>query len=175
MMRLDAMILVFWILSFKPAFSLSCFTFIKRVFSPSLLSINRLVLPAYLRSLIDAFELLEKTLESPLDYKEIQPVHPKGNQSWIVIGRTDAEAETPILWLHDDWLIGKVPDAGKDWRREEKRTTEDEMVGWHHSLNGHGFGWTPGVGDGLGGLACCGSWGCKESDRTEKLNWTDIG
>ena len=106
-MGLDAMILVFWILSFKPAFSLSCFTFIKRVFSPSLLSINRLVLPAYLRSLIDAFELLEKTLESPLDYKEIQPVHPKGNQSWIFFGRTDAEAETPILWPPDaeNWFI----------------------------------------------------------------------
>ena len=89
------------------------------------------------RQRIDLFAtVLEKTLESPLDYKEIQPVHPKGNQSWIVIGRTDAEAETPILWLHDDWLIGKVPDAGKDWRREEKRTTEDEMVGWHHQLDG---------------------------------------
>ena len=83
--------------------------------------------------------VLEKTPESPLDYKEIQPVHPKGNQSWIFIGRTDAEAETPILWLQDDWLMGKVPDAGKDWRREEKGTTEDEMVGWHHQLDGHKF------------------------------------
>ena len=92
---------------------------------------------------IDAFELWYwRTLESPLDYKEIQPVHPKGNQSWIFIGRTDAEAETPILWPPDakSWLIWKDPDAGKDWRQEEKGTTEDEMVGWHHRLNGHEFG-----------------------------------
>ena len=127
---------------------------------------------------IDAFELwlLEKTLKSPLDYKEIQPVHPKGDQSWIVIRRTDTEAETPILWPPDAkrWLIGKDPDAGKDWGQEEKGTTEDEMVGWHHQLNGHGFGWTPGVGDGQGGLACCGSWGHKESDTTEWLNWTEL-
>ena len=122
----------------------------------------------------DAFELLEKTLESPLDCKEIQSVHPKGNQSWIFIGRTDAEAETPILWPSDvkSWLIGKDPDAGKDWRQEEKGTTEDEMVGWHHRLNGHEFGWTPGVGDGQGGLACCSPWGHKEWDMTELLNWT---
>ena len=113
--------------------------------------------------------VLEKTLESPLDCKEIQPVHPKGNQSWIFIGRTDAEAETPILWPPDRkvWLIGKDPDAGKDWRREEKRTTEDEMVGWHHRLNGHGFEQAPGVIDGQGCLACCSSWGHKESDLTE--------
>ena len=119
--------------------------------------------------------MLEKTIESPLDFKEIQQVHPKGNQSWIFIGRTDAEAETPILWPPDakSWLIWKDPDAGKDWGQEEKGTTEDGMVGWHHRLNGHGFGWTPGVGDGQGGLACCGSWGCKESDTTEQLNWTD--
>ena len=118
--------------------------------------------------------VLEKTLESPLDCKEIQPVHPKGDQSWVFIGRTDVEAETPILWPPDvkSWLIGKDPDAGKDWGQEEKGTTEDEMVGWHHWLDGHGFGWTPGVGDGQGGLACCGSWGCKESDTTE-LNWTE--
>ena len=85
--------------------------------------------------------LLEKTLESPLDYKEIQPVHPKGNQSWIFIGRTDAEAETPVLWPPDakNWLTGKDPDAGKDWRWEEQGTTEDEMVRWHHRLNGHEF------------------------------------
>ena len=116
--------------------------------------------------------MLEKTLESPLDYKEIQPVHPKGNQSWIFIGRTDAEAKTPILWPPDAkiWLIWKDPDVGKDWGQEKKGTTEDEMVGWHHRFNGHGFGWTPGAGDGQGGLACCSSWGCKESDMTEQLN-----
>ena len=103
--------------------------------------------------------VLEKTLESPLDCKEIQPVHPKGDQSWVFIGRTDVEAEVPILWPPDvkGWLIWKDPDAGKDWRREEKGMTEDEMVGWHYWLNGHGFGWTLGVGDGQGGLACCGS------------------
>ena len=102
----------------------------------------------------------------------MQPVHPKGNQSWIVIGRTDVEAETPILWPPGvkNWLTGKDPYAGKDWRREEKGTTEDEMVGWHHWLDGLEFGWTPGVGDGQGGLAWCGSWGCKESDTTEQLN-----
>ena len=96
-----------------------------------------------------------------LDCKEVQPVHPKGNQSWIFIGRTDAEAGTPILWPPDakSWLTGKDPDAGRDWGQEEKGTTEDEMVGWHHCLNGYEFGWTPGVGDGQGGLACCGSWG----------------
>ena len=88
---------------------------------------------------------------------------------------TDVEAKTPILWPPDvkSWLIGKDPDAGKDWGQEEKGTTEDEMVGWHHRLDGHGFGWTPGVGDGQGCLACCGSWGCKESDTIEQLNWTD--
>ena len=119
--------------------------------------------------------VLKKTLESPLDCKEIQPVHHKGNQSWVFIGRTDAEAETPVLWPPHvkSWLIGKDPDVGKDWGQEEKGTTEDEMIGWHHRLNGHGFGWTPGVGDGQGGLACCGSWGRKESDRTEQLNWTE--
>ena len=118
--------------------------------------------------------VLEKTLESPLDCKEIQPVHPKGNQSWIVIGRTDAEAETPILWPPDvkKWLIWKDSDAGKDWRQEEKGTTEDETVGWHHRLDGHGFGWTPGVGDRQGGLACCSPRVHKESDMTEQLNWT---
>ena len=117
--------------------------------------------------------MLEKTLESPLDCKEIQLVHPKGNQSWVLIGRTDFEAETPILRPPHakSWLIWKDPDAGKDWGQEEKGMTEDEMVGWHHRLNGHGFGWTPGVGDGQGGLACCGSWGCKESDMTEHLHF----
>jgi len=119
---------------------------------------------------------LEKTLGSPLDYKEIQPVHPKGDQSWVFIGRTDIEAETPVLWPPDvkSWLIGKDPDGGKDWGQEKKGTTEDEMVGWHHQLNGHGFGWTLGVGDGQGGLACCGSWGRKESDMTEQLQWTEL-
>ena len=120
--------------------------------------------------------VLERTLESPLDCKEIQPVPPKGNQFWIFIGRTDAEAKTPILWPPDvkSWLIWKDPDAGKDWGQEEKGTTEDEMVGWHHRLNGHEFRWTLGVGDGQGGLACCSSWGRKESDMTERLNWTEL-
>ena len=126
---------------------------------------------------IDAFGtvVLEKTLESPLDIKEVQPVHPKGDQSWVFIGRTDAEAETPILWPPDvkSWLIGKDPDAGKDWGQEVKGMMEDEMAGWHHRHNGYGFGWTPGVGDGQGGLACCSSWGRIESNMTEWLNWTD--
>ena len=118
---------------------------------------------------------LEKTLESPLDCKEIQPVNAKGNESWIFIGGTDAEAEAPILWPPDakNWLIGKDPNAGKDWRWEEKGMTEDEIVGWHHRLDGHEFGKAPGVGDGQGGLVCC-SWGCKESDTTEGLNWTEL-
>ena len=120
--------------------------------------------------------VLEKTLVSPLDCKEIQPVHSKGDQSWTVIGRTDVETETPILWPLDgkSWLIEKDPDAGKHWGQEEKGTTKDEMVGWHHRLNGHGFGWTLGVGDEQGGLACCNSWGRKESDMTERLNWTEL-
>ena len=119
--------------------------------------------------------VLEKTLESPLDSREIQPVNPKENQSWIFIGRTDAEAEAPILWPPDvkSRLIGKDPDAEKDWGQKEKGTSEDEMVGWHHWLDGHEFGWTPGVGDGQGSLACCSPWGCRESDTTEWLNWTD--
>ena len=104
--------------------------------------------------------VLEKTLESPLDCKEIQPVHPKGDQSWVFIGRTDVEAETPILWPPDSksWLIWKDPDAGHDCG-QEKGLTEDEMVGWHHQLNGHGFGWTPGVGEGQGSLACYSPYG----------------
>ena len=120
--------------------------------------------------------MLEKTLESPLDCKEIQPVHPKGNQSWIFIGRMDAEAEIPIFWPPDtqNWLIGKDPDAENDRRQEQKGTTEDEMVGWHHQLDGHEFEWTLGVGDGHGGLACCDSGGHKESDMTERLNWTKL-
>ena len=119
--------------------------------------------------------VLEKTLESPLDCKEIQLVHPKGDQSWVCIQRTDVEVETPILWLSDaeSWPIWKDPDAGKDWGQEEKGTTEDEMVGWHHQLDGHGFGWTPGVGDGQGGLASCGLWGSQRvrPDWVTELNW----
>ena len=101
--------------------------------------------------------VLEKTLQSPLDSKEIKPVNPKGDQSWVFIGRTDAEAETSILWPLDakNWLIGKDPDAGENWGQEEKGMTEDEMIGWHHWLNGHEFEWSLGVGDGQGGLACC--------------------
>ena len=111
-----------------------------------------------------------------MDCKEIQPVHPNGDQSWVFIGRTDVEAETPILWPPDakSWLIWKDPDAGKDWGQEKKGTTEDEMAGWHHRLNGLRFGWTPGVGDRQGGLVCCGLWDRKESDTTEQLNWTEL-
>ena len=118
----------------------------------------------------------EKTLESPLDCKGIQPVHPKGDQSWVFIGRTDAEAETPIFWPPHvkSWLIGKDPDAGRDWGQEEKGTTENEMAGWHHWLDAHEFGWTLGVGDGQGGLVWCNSWCHKESDMTERLNWTEL-
>ena len=115
--------------------------------------------------------VLEKTLESPLDSKEIKPVHPKGNQSWLFIGRTNAEAETNTLATWCKELLGKDPDAGKDWRQEEKETREDEMVGWHHRLNGHEFEQAPGVGDGQGGLACCGPQGHKESDATERLHF----
>ena len=117
--------------------------------------------------------MLEKTLESPLDCKESQPIHSKGNQSWMFFGRNDAEAETPVLWPPHvkSWLIGKDPDAGRHLGQEEKGTTEDEMAGWYHRLNGHEFEWTPGDGDGQGGLACCNLWGHKESDMTERLNW----
>ena len=120
--------------------------------------------------------VLEKTLEGPLDCKEIQPVHPNADQSWVFFGRTDAETETPVLWPphRKSWLIGKNPDAGRDWGQEEKGTTEDEMAGWHHWLNGHEFEETPRVGDGQGGLACFNSWGHKESDMTEQLNWTEM-
>ena len=120
--------------------------------------------------------VLEKTLESPLNCREIQPVHPKGDQSWVFIGRTDAGAETPILWPHHakSWLIGKDSDAGRHWGQEEKGIAEDEMAGWHHWLNAHGFGWTPEGGVRQGGLACCDSWGHKESDMTERLNWTEL-
>ena len=120
--------------------------------------------------------VLEKTLESPLDCKEIQPVHPTGDQSWVFIGRTDAKAETPILWppRAKSWLIGKDSDAGRDWGQEKKGMTEDEMAGWHHWLDGRESEWTPGVGDGQGGLACCDSWRRKESDMTERLNWIEL-
>ena len=119
--------------------------------------------------------VLEKTLESPLDYKGIKSVNPKGNQFWIVIRRTGAEAEALILWPPDakNWLIGKDPKAGKDWRQEEKGTTGDEMVGWHHQYDGHEFEQAPGVGNGQGSLVCFSPWGRKESDMTELLNWTE--
>ena len=118
--------------------------------------------------------VLEKTLESLLDCKEIQPVHSK-DQSWVFFGRNDAKAETPVLWPPHAkiWVIGKDSDAGRDWGQEEKGTIEDEMAGWHHRLDGREPEWTPGVGDGQGGLACCYSWGRKESDTTEWLNWTE--
>ena len=118
--------------------------------------------------------VLEKTLQRSLDFKETQPVHPKRDQSWLFIGRTDFEAETPTLWPPNvkNWVIWKDPDPGKDWRQEEKGTTEDEMVGWHHGLNGREFEWTLGDGDGQGGLACCSQWGRREVDMTEWLNWT---
>ena len=120
---------------------------------------------------MDAFELwCWRRLLSPLDCKKIQPVHAKGNQSWIFTERT--EAETPILWPPDakNWLIGKDPDAGKDWRWEEKGTTEGEMVGWYHRLNRHEFEYTLGVSDGQGGLVFCGSRGCRQSQRATELN-----
>jgi len=120
---------------------------------------------------------LEKTLESPLDCKEIQPVHPKGDQSWVFIGRTDAEAETPILWPPHakSWLIGKDPDAGRDWGQEEKGMIEDEMVGWHHRLDGHESGWTLGVGDGQGGLGVLRFMRLQRvrHNWATELNWTD--
>ena len=120
--------------------------------------------------------VLEKTLESPLDCKEIQPVHSKWDQSWVFFGRIDVEAETPILWPPHakSWLIGKDSDAGRDWGQEEKGMTEDEMAGWHHRLNGCEFEWTLGVGVGQGGLACCDSWCREESGRTEWLKWSKL-
>ena len=120
--------------------------------------------------------VLEKTLESPLDCKKVQSVHPKENQSWLFIGMTDAEAETPILWPPHEkiWLLGKGPDAGRDWGQEEKGMTEDKMAGWHHQLDAHECGWTPGVGDGQGCLPCCDSWGCKELNTTQWLNWNCV-
>ena len=126
---------------------------------------------SHIFDLLDYF-LLVSLNESPLDCKEIQQVHPKGDQSWVFIGRTDAKAETPILWPPHakSWLIGKDPDAGRDGGQEEKGTTEDEMAGWHHRLDGHDCEWTVRVGDGQGGLACYNSWGHKES---EQLNWNE--
>ena len=120
--------------------------------------------------------VLEKTLESPLDCKEIQPVHSEGDQPWVFSGRNDAKAETPVLWPPHakSWLIGKDSDAGRDWGQEEKGTPEDEMAGWHHWLDGRESRWTPGVGDGQGGLACCDSWGCRVGhDWATELNWTE--
>ena len=116
--------------------------------------------------------VLENTLESPLDCKEITVVNPKGNQSWIFIGRADAKAEAPNLWPPDvkSWLIRKDPDSGKDWRQEEKGMTEDEMVGWHHQINGQEFEQAPVDGEGQGSLACFSPLGCKELDMTELLN-----
>ena len=117
--------------------------------------------------------VLEKTLESPLDCKVIQPVHSEGDQPWVFFGRNDAKAENPVFCspYANSWLIGKDSDAGRDWGQEEKGMTEDETARWHHWLNGCESEWTPGVGDGQGGLACCDSWGHKESDTTERLNW----
>ena len=113
-----------------------------------------------------------KTLENPLDSKEIKLVNLKGNQPWILIGRTDAESETSIFWSSDgnSWLIGKDPDAGKDWRQKVKRASENEMAGWHHQCNRHELGQTPGDGEGHGGLVCYSPWGCEESDTTGWLN-----
>ena len=119
--------------------------------------------------------VLEKTLESPLDCREIQPVHSEGGQPWGFF-RNDAKAETPVLWPSHvkSWLTGKDSVAGRDWGQEEKGTAEDEMAGWHHWLNGHESEWTPGVGDGQGGLACWDLWCCKESDTTERLIWSEL-
>ena len=129
------------------------------------------------RRRIDAFEMWcwRRLLRVPWTARKSNQSILKGDQPWVFIGRTDAKAETPILWPPDgkSWLIGKDPDAGRVWGQEEKGTTEDEMAGWHHWLDGREFEWTLGVGDGQGGLACCDSWGCKELDTTEWLNWTD--
>ena len=118
--------------------------------------------------------VLEKTFKSSLGSKDITPINPKGNQSWIFIGRTDADTEAPVLWLPDakNWLIRKDPNTGKDWRPEEKGTTEYEMAGWHYWINGHAFEQALGVGDGQGSLACCSPWGCRvRHDWVTELNW----
>ena len=119
--------------------------------------------------------VLEKTLEGPLDCKEIQLVYSKVDQSWVFFGKNDAKVETPIFLLPHakSWLIGKDSDAGRDWGQEKNEMTENEIAGWHHLLDGCEFEWTPGVGDGQGGLECCNSWGCKELDTTEWLNWAE--
>ena len=119
--------------------------------------------------------VLEKTPESPLDWKEVHPVHSEGDQPWVFTGRTDAKAETPVLWPPHvkSWLIGEDSDAGRDWGQEENGMAEDEMAGWYHWLDGHESEWTPGIGDGQGGLVCCDSWGHKKSETTERLNWTE--
>ena len=120
--------------------------------------------------------VLEKTRESPLDCKEIKPVNPKGNQSWLFTGMTDAEAEAPILWppAAKSWLVRKDSDAGKEWRQEKKGMTEDKMAEWHHWLNGHEFEQASGDREGQGSLACCSPWGHKESDTTDRLNNSNI-
>ena len=168
---LDAMILVHWMLSFKLAFSLSSFTFIKRLFS-SLLSAIRVVLFAYLSYWYFSLQSWFQLVLHPVPWTARSTVNPKGNHTQIFIGRTDAEAGIPILWLPDvkNWLIGKDPDAGKDWRQEEKGMTEDEMAGWHHWLDGHEFEQALGVCDRQGSLECYSPWGGKEPDVTE-LNW----
>ena len=126
---------------------------------------------------VEELMLLEKTLESPLDCKEIQPVHSKGDQPWVFFGRNDAGAETPVLWPPHakSWLIGKDSDAGRDWGQEKKGMTEDEMAGWHHGLDGRESDWTPGDGDEHGGLACCSSWGRRVGHNlAAELNWTEL-
>jgi len=145
----------------------------KKQIKPRKLQKQNLNLPCtmnYLHSIYIVFTTL-----SLLDCKEIQPVHPEGDQPWDFFGGNDAEAETPVLWPPHakSWLIGKDSDAGRDWGQEEKETTEDEMAGWHHWLDGCEFEWTLGVGDGQEGLACCDSWGRKESDTTERLFWSE--
>ena len=160
----DAMIIVFWMFSFKLAFSLSSLTFIngyththKEGWAP-----NSWCFPALVS---------KKTLESPVNCKETIPINPKGNQPWIFIGRTDSKAEAPVLWPPDakSQLTEKDPDVGKDWK-QKKRAAEDEMVERHHWFNGHEFEQAPGDSEGQGSLAYCSPWGCKESDTTEWLN-----
>ena len=131
---------------------------------------------SFLKRPLESLPWFLKSPESPLDCKEIQPVHSEGDQPWDFFGRNDAKAETPVLWPPHvkSWLIGKDSDAGRDWGQEEKGTTEDEMAGWHHRFDGRASEWTLGVGDGQGGLACCDSWGREELDTTEWLNWTEL-